>query len=110
MKSLHSNNLGKTFLVEECQKIRIKSFLKECKSSLKQAIVKSELDVQGKSIPLTSTATGNGGCRYFFICPRCSRRVGVLFNHPLLQEVGCRLCLGLEYKNRRYKGMIESRI
>jgi hypothetical protein len=110
MKSLNSNNLGKTFLVEDCQKIGIKPFIKRYKSGLRDAMLTSDIEVVGERIGLTTSKVGNNGYRYFFLCPICNRRVGVLFKHPLSELVGCRLCLGLEYRKRRYKGMIESNI
>ena len=36
MKTLNPNDLGKTFLVEECQKIKIEDFLKQYQNKLKE--------------------------------------------------------------------------
>jgi hypothetical protein len=44
----------------------------------------------------------------WFKCPLCGSRVGVLFRHPAANTVGCRRCLKLEYRKRRYKGMVEN--
>jgi hypothetical protein len=35
--------------------------------------------------------------------------VGILYVHPITHAVGCRTCLGLEYRKRRFKGMAELR-
>jgi hypothetical protein len=105
---MRPNDLGgKRFLVEECQKISIKDYVKIAGRKLKEAILCSELGVNEISVSLTTSQTGFGGSRYWFACPMCGRRVGVIFVHPLTQNIGCRLCLGLEYRKRRYKGMIE---
>ncbi len=104
---MNPNDLGKTFLVEECQKIEINYFLRTAKSKLKESLLNSEIDSQGLSIPLVSTKTGFGGTRYWFKCPHCKDGVGTLFVHPISQILGCRTCLGLEYRKRRYKGMVE---
>ena len=109
MKSLNPNNLGK-FLVEDCQKIAISCFLKKSKEKLKKILITSEIDAGGIAIELTSSNTHFGGLRYWFKCPICEKRVGTLFIHPLNQQVGCRGCLGLEYRGRRYKGMVENSI
>ena len=109
MKSLNPNNLGR-FLVEDCQKIAISSFLKKTKEKLKKALINSEIDAGGVVIELTSSSLHFGGLRYWFKCPVCEKRVGTLFIHPLSQQVGCRGCLGLEYRGRRYKGMVENAI
>ena len=46
---------------------------------------------------LSSYAPGFGGCRYFFICPNCMRRVRTLhFNRG---EIACRLCHNLTYRS-----------
>jgi hypothetical protein len=60
----------------------------------------------GIKVELTTSKTYVGGVRYWFKC-LCGRRVGVLFVHPISNILGCRECLGLEYRKRRYKGMEE---
>jgi hypothetical protein len=107
---MKSNDLGKKLLVEECQKISVNLFLKKAKSGLKETLISSQLDVQGLAIQLTTSKTGFGGIRHWFECPMCKARVGVLYAHPLNQQIGCRQCLGLEYRKRRYKGMIENQL
>jgi hypothetical protein len=104
------NDLGKKLLVEECQKISVNLFLRKAKSGLKENLISSQIETQGLSIKLTTSKTGFGGIRYWFECPICKIRVGVLYAHPLNQKVGCRQCLSLEYRKRRYKGMIESKL
>ena len=102
------NDFGKTFLVEECQRVEINTFLRTAKLKIKEVLINSELNAQGLSILLISTQTGFGGVRYWFKCPACAERVGTLFVHPVSQNLGCRECLGLEYKKRRFKGMVEN--
>lgn len=102
------NDLGKTFLVEECQKIEVNEFLRRAKTKLKGVLISSELEADGFALELITSRTGLGGIRYWFKCPLCNKRVGTLFSHPLSQKLGCRGCLGLEYRNRRYKGMVEN--
>jgi len=109
MKTLNPNDLGKTFLVEECSKIKIEDFLKQYRGKLKERILSSELEASGWNIELTTSQTHYNGMRLWFKCPLCTARVGVLFRHPLNNAIGCRKCLKLEYRKRRYKGMIESK-
>ncbi len=106
MKSMNPNDLG--VLVEECQKVKISDFLKKSKMGLKEVMIKSKLEVDGLNIELTTSRTGYNGKRFWFKCPLCNLRVGVLFKHPVNEAVGCRRCLKLEYRKRRYKGMIEN--
>lgn len=110
MKSLKRNNLGKNLLVEQCQKITLKPLLREYKKRLKGLFLNSNVQVNNEKIELTTSQTGNGGSRYWFICGLCKKRVGTLFEHPIGKRIGCRKCLSLEYRKRRYKGMIESQI
>jgi len=101
------NDLGKVFLVEECQRIELSDLLKKCRRSIKEALLKSRLETLGVSFYLTTSNTGYGGERIWFECPQCRRRVGTLFLHPITNDAGCRLCLKLEYRKRRFKGMVE---
>src|SRR3989344_7037969 len=107
MKTMSPNDLGKKFIVEECQKLKIGDCLKNFKLSFKETVLKSELDVFKQSVELTTTKTGFNGIRFWFKCPLCLKWIGVLFVHPLDGRIGCRECLNLEYRKRRYKGMAE---
>jgi len=108
MKPMKANDFGKTFLVEECQKISISSFSKLAKEKLKRAFISSEIDAGGQKLELTTSSVHFGGTRYWFKCPMCQKRIGTVFVHPLNASVGCRKCLGLDYRQRRYKGMFEA--
>ena len=94
-------------MVENCQKISISTYLQKAKVKLKDTLISAEIQFENLSIELTPSQTHFGGTRYWFKCPKCMLRVGTLFVHPLTHEVGCRKCLELEYRSRRYKGMIE---
>lgn len=102
------DDLGKKILVEECQKVNISEFILGTRRKLKEMIIFSELSVFNVPIGLSTSKTGFSGTRYWFACPSCRKRVGVLYVHPLNRQIGCRLCLGLEYRKRRYKGMVEN--
>jgi len=106
LKTMSQNDLG--LLVENCPKVKISDFLKKYRMRSKENLIKSELELQGINIDLEITKTCYGGTRFWFKCPLCQSRAGVLFIHPLNSKVGCRKCLNLEYRKRRYKGMIES--
>ncbi|MCX6760451.1 MAG: hypothetical protein NTW46_03875 [Candidatus Nealsonbacteria bacterium] len=107
MKTLNPNDLGKKYLVEECQKISINTFSRQANKKMKEAFMTSQIEIMDKSIKLATSNLHFGGVRYWFECPLCGKKVGTLFIHPLSQRVGCRCCLKLEYRKRRYKGMIE---
>ncbi len=47
--------------------------------------------------------------KLWFICPLCRQTVGVIYKRPIKNNlIGCRICLDLKYRCRKYKGMIES--
>ena len=108
MKTMKTNNLGKKYLVEQCQRINITDYNRQAKNKIKELLINSQIELGGEQIELTTSQTNYKGTRYWFKCPICSNRVGVLFKHPISQILGCRMCLGLEYRCRRYKGMVES--
>jgi hypothetical protein len=110
MKSLNPIDLGKKHLIEDCQKIKISDFLKSYRTKLKQLFLSYELEIAGLNIDLMTSKTGCNGLRFWFRCPNCKKRVGVLFRHPIGNKIGCRLCLNLEYRKRRYKGMVENKV
>jgi hypothetical protein len=108
MKSLDPNNLGNKFIVENCRKVHIKTFLRLAKEKIKKNLLESEVSLQNLPIVLTTSTTHNKGIRYWFECPRCKKRVGIIYKHPFINEFGCRTCLNLKYKKSRFKGMVES--
>lgn len=59
------------------------------------------------SINLLETKCNYGGVRYWFECPRCKRRVGVIYLSPFRDYSGwgCRKCFSLNYKSQRYGGI-----
>ncbi|MCY2931602.1 MAG: hypothetical protein NTV86_19345 [Planctomycetota bacterium] len=55
-------------------------------------------------IPLTSTGLAYGGHRWWFTCPACGRRRGVLVLPPGEQGFACRQCHGLLYASQMGPG------
>lgn len=101
------NDLGKKCVVEDCQRLDIAQFLRDCRRDLKAAVLNVSIEAAGVKIDLATSATGYGGARFWFKCPWCDKRVGTIFRHPYDGSVGCRTCLRLMYRQQRYKGMIE---
>lgn len=107
---MNTNDFGRDILVENCRKIDANELLVRAKVKLKEELVLKEAQVNGFNIKLTTSKTGFGGARVWFSCPLCSKRVGIIYQHPLNEQIGCRTCLGLKYRKRRYKGMVENDI
>lgn len=99
----------KSTVAEYCQKVNINDFLKVARDRLKEDLVQMLLKGEGYTIGLTTAKTGFRGERIWFVCPRCTHRVGVLYRNPSSDVMACRKCLGLVYKKQRYKGMIEDK-
>ena len=53
-------------------------------------------------IGATQTAPHLGGSRWWLICPRCSRRVRIIYSSWSTREWSCRECMGLTYRSRRF--------
>lgn len=94
--------------MEDCQSISIKSLLDQYKSKLKEQTLIATMGDQ--DVELAVSKTRFNGVRYWFKCPTCKRRAGIIYAHPISHKVGCRLCLKLDYRSRRYKGMVENHI
>lgn len=109
MKTLSPNDFGKKLLAEQCQKIKISDFVRGSKEKIKEILIKSSLESNGYNVLLDMSKTGYGGTRFWFSCPICDSRAGVLYKHPMSQILACRKCLKLDYKKHRYKGMAEIR-
>jgi hypothetical protein len=103
------NDFGKKILAENCRKIKISEMLREVKRKLKRQLLKYEIEAEGIVVELAESKTGFGGKRFWFTCPLCKRRIGVLYKYPVSQGLGCRRCLKLDYRKHRFKGMIEAR-
>jgi len=107
---MRTNDFGKKYLTEQCQKIRLSDFIEKTRKQIKEAMLQSFIEAEGCNIPLITSKTGFGGSRYWFSCPTCHKRVGVLFKHPANQILGCRQCLRLDYRKHRYGKMIENSV
>jgi hypothetical protein len=110
IKTMKPNDFGKKYLTEQCQKIKISDFVRESTSQLKETLIHSSLEAEGYALLLSRSKTGFGGTRFWFSCPICDKRMGVLYRHPVSQILGCRRCLKLDYRKHRYSKMIENSI
>jgi len=103
---MKGNNLkliqyGKS-VIEQCDAININALMRRIKSLLEKELLRIELEGLGNNIKLTSSKTGMGGTRFWFICPQCKGRVGVLHRLPGSNLYQCRRCLGLQYGAAHY--------
>lgn len=102
------NNFGKRTLTYQCQSIKIVDFIRKVNRELKEALLVSSVELNGHDISLITSKTGFGGTRFWFSCPICNMRAGVLYRHPVSEILACRKCLSLDYKSHRYSKMLET--
>lgn len=102
------NSYGKIILTDQCQEIRVADFVRKAKQGLKEALIQSSIETEGYQLLLTKSKTGYSGSRFWWVCPSCQRRAGVLYRHPVSEILGCRTCLGLDYRSHRYSKMLEN--
>jgi len=87
--------------VENCESVSMNTLLGEAKRKLKVALLENELEINGIKSKITTSQTGNGGFRYWFTCPTCTKRCGKLYRSPVNADlVACRSCLSLKYKSQ----------
>lgn len=82
--------------VEECQKLSIF----DLNINVKQA---DTIAINNQSVQLSYSRCNYGGIRYWFLCPGCDRRVGVLYRKPLEETFFCRTCQSLTYQLIKYR-------
>ena len=97
-------------IVEKWPRLYV-SDLKVDEASMLQRRVNLALTLDGVTLPtevrLTVTHPHYGGSRCWFRCPRCSRRVGVLFVVELVTAVdvfACRVYMSARYLSEMRKG------
>jgi len=101
-------DLGKNYFVSEnCQKINIDDIVRRVTKGVKHQVLQSQIEVMGYNLNLRTSNTHFNGKRYWFACPICSKRVGIIYKHPISLQIGCRNCLKIQYRKQRFKGMIE---
>lgn len=108
MKLTTHNDLGEKYLVEDCQNIRVETITREARKDVVKSLVRGTVEISGFKVNLIGKPLHHGGQRFWFVCPTCNMAVGVIYKHPLSENIGCRQCLNLDYKSRRFKGMVEN--
>lgn len=108
MKKIKPYDSGKIFT--ECvEQIDINAMIREFNQKAKIQFIKSQIELDGLNIELTTSKTKFGE-RLWFACPECKKRVGKLYKHPTTNTIACRKCNGLYYSSQKYKGMLEEKL
>src|SRR3989339_454931 len=88
MKTLRPNDFGTPLTVENCPRVKIDDLLKQCRDTFKESMLTSQIKVMDIDVELITTETNFNGLRFWFKCPQCERRVGVIFKHPISDAIG----------------------
>ncbi len=103
-------DLGDFQITENTQRININDLVSQALKELKLRLVEAQIEALGYSVSFTTSRTRFNGNRLWFICPFCSRRVGILYQQVTIKSLACKSCLGLKYKKQRFKDMIEANL
>ena len=86
------NDYGKQkTLADACQRIEVRKIVGEHGKLMKHSLGESGININEVHISFTGSRTGNGGLRFWFSCPVCSKRVGTLYQCS--GGIGCRTVL-----------------
>ena len=91
------------FYLEACQRIEIDDFVRKANEQVKLQLIQTQIRALDVELKLTTSKTRFNGKRYWFICPTCNSRAGVIYKHPTSREIGCRKCMKMLYLGQRYK-------
>jgi len=103
-------DLGDFQIADYSQKININDVVAQAQKELKLGLLKAQIEALGLVITLITSRTRFNGKRFWFVCPICSHRSGIIYQYSSSKIIGCRLCLKLKYKKQRFKGMLEGKI
>lgn len=93
-------------LVEQCQKININDLVRDIKIEMTSLRLKEKIELLNQDIGITYTRCNFGGLRFWFVCPQCNNRVGVLYKNPISEAILCRKCHGLSYMKSTFHKMM----
>jgi hypothetical protein len=80
---MSTNDFGRKFVVEECQKVELPDFLKRYRRALKELTITSEMEAMDIKIEMTTSKTGYGGTRYWENAPSVALGLAYYSNIPL---------------------------
>lgn len=102
------NDYGSFPVSGEVTSLSVDEVVRSLRSQFEKGLTEQPIYIGDIQVSLAVSATGQGGYKYWFICPACNTRVAKLYvQEPL---IACRRCHGLRYRSSRYKGMVEEQI
>ncbi len=80
--------------------------VREVKIEMALLRLKDKIELLNQDIGVTCTRCNFGGLRFWFVCPQCNNRVGVLYKNPISEAILCRKCHGLSYMKSAFNKMM----
>lgn len=105
---MSGNDYGNISLNDTTPSLNADDVVRALRVEFEKGLLLHPVVVGDIQLSLSKSITGQGGHRYWFICPNCGRRVAKLYVQKPL--VTCRHCLSIKYRASRYKGMPEGDI
>lgn len=99
------NDLGKSTRASEL--ITVDIVVETLRASWNEQLRSTVVEINGTQVSLCWSKTGQGGVRYWFICPITQKRCQKLYFEPSTGRVGSRGGLGIPYASQQQKGMLE---
>lgn len=104
---MQGSDYGSFSTNKNTQSINVNEVIKSLRKQFTDSLLIHPLSIGGQQVSLVASKTGQGGLKYWFICPVCGSRVGKLY---ISQTNACRRCVGVKYASSRYKGMPENQV
>ena len=102
---MQGNDYGDLKLSVSLPSLSIDDLVKSLRGQFERSLLNEPVYIGDLPVRLAKTATGQGGYRYWFICPNCGTRGAKLYFTD--QGAICRHCAAIKYPSSRYKGMVE---
>lgn len=105
---MSGNDYGTFLSKNNTPSISVDDVVRSLRTQFEKSFLEHPVVIGDLQVSLSKSITGQGGHRYWFICPNCGSRVAKLYVDGTL--VACRYCLQIKYPSSRFKGMIEEQI
>ncbi len=80
--------------------------VRDIKIEMASLHLKEKIELLNQDIGITYTKCNFGGQRFWFVCPMCNGRIGVLYKNPISEAILCRKCHGLSYMKSTFHKMM----
>lgn len=100
---LSPSDLDKNLSLENLKKINIDMLVRKVNKDLKRSLLEAQIETNYGKVGLTTSRTRFNGVKYWFSCPSCAKRAGVLYLSVGDPVMKCRRCIQLLYFKQKFK-------